>query len=312
MKKIFYISSIFALVSAQAAYSQSFLDDRYASENTPTKTVYAVNEEGSSSYNSVMEMEESYSDYDDNSYASRMRKFYNPIHAMGYWRSIYSPFYYDPFYSNPYYAWGSWYQPGFSISLGYGPYWSSCWATSWWMGYNGFYGSYSPFYSPWNNYYGYGFWDGYYAGLYNGYGNYYYNPYYSSHTVNYGPRNTRVDGSRSFGLSPKGINNMSRTGLIGSKPGRESKFNNSSLTNTSPKKVEGVSSPSESRSRKSFNIFNGKRNNNSERQSAPSRQYQAPQRQYNSTPAPSRNYSAPSRSFSSPSTPSRSFSSPRR
>ncbi len=312
MKKIFYISSIFALASGQAAFSQSYLDDRYANENAPTKTVYASSEEETNAYDLGLETEESYSDYDDNSYASRMRKFYNPIYAMGYWGSVYTPFYYDPFYSNPYYSWGSWYQPGFSISFGYGPYWSSCWANSWWMGYGGFLGTYSPFYSPWNNYYGYGFWDGYYAGLYNGYGNYYYNPYYSSHTVNYGPRNTRVDGRRNPISSPKGLNNMPRTSLTGSKPSRESRFNNSRLTNTNSKKQEEVSNPSESRTRKGFNIFDGNRNRNSERQNSPSRQFQAPQRQQNSSPAPSRNYSAPSRSFSSPSAPSRSFSSPRR
>lgn len=137
-----------------------------------------------------------YIDYDDDSYTMRMRRFYYPMNGVGYWGSVYSPYWNDPFFYNPYYSWGGWYTPGFSMSFGYGPYWSSGWGCNTWYGYGGFNSWYYPYYG-----YGYGsgYWNGYYAGLYDaGYGNH----YSPSRSLNYGPRgarNQRLNNSGNYG-----------------------------------------------------------------------------------------------------------------
>lgn len=137
--------------------------------------------------------DDSYIDYDDDSYTSRIRRFYYPMYNTGYWGSVYSPFWYDPFYSNPYYGWGGWYTPGFSIGFGWGsgPYWNNCWGMNTWYGY----GMFNSWYYPYGGYgygggwgYGGGYWNGYYAGMYDA-GRY--NNGYGRGAVNYGPRGSR-------------------------------------------------------------------------------------------------------------------------
>lgn len=147
--------------------------------------------------NSYASEDNSYIDYDDDSYTSRMRRFYHPMANVGYWGGVYSPFWADPFYTNPYYGWGGWYTPGFSIGFGSGfgwgggPYWNNCWGMNTWFGYGGFGSWYSPYYGMGGWGYGSGYWNGYYAGLYDGRygGGGMYNPI---RTVNYGPRANRV------------------------------------------------------------------------------------------------------------------------
>lgn len=140
-------------------------------------------------YNSSYSSDDEYIDYDDDSYTSRIRRFYYPMYNVGYWGSVYSPFWYDPFFMNPYYGWGSWYTPGFSVGIGWGggPYWNGCWGINTWFGYGGFNSWYYPYggwgWGPgWG--YGAGYWNGYYAGLYDG-GYNYRTPVY------YGPRGAR-------------------------------------------------------------------------------------------------------------------------
>ncbi len=148
--------------------------------------------------NSYNTEDDSYIDYDDDSYTSRMRRFYYPMNNVGYWGGVYSPFWSDPFYTNPYYGWGGWYTPGFSIGIGTGwgwgggPYWNNCWGMNTWFGYGGFGSWYSPYFGGFGGWgYGSGYWNGYYAGFYDGRfgGGGIYNPV---RTVNYGPRTSSV------------------------------------------------------------------------------------------------------------------------
>jgi len=133
--------------------------------------------------------DDTYIDYDDDSYTSRIRRFYYPMYNVGYWGSVYSPFWYDPFYYNPYYGWGGWYTPGFSMGIGwgFGPYWNNCWGINTWFGYGMFNSWYYP-YGGWGwgwGGYGAGYWNGYYAGLYDG------GRYSIRNVANYGPRGNR-------------------------------------------------------------------------------------------------------------------------
>lgn len=132
--------------------------------------------------------DDSYIDYDDDSYTSRIRRFYYPMSGVGYWGSVYSPFWASPFYFNPYYGWGGWYNPGFGFSIGMswggGPYWSNGWGMSTWFGYGGF----SSWYMPYGGYYGGwggGYWNGYYAGMNDAHHG------WNRPSVNYGPRGNR-------------------------------------------------------------------------------------------------------------------------
>lgn len=146
--------------------------------------------------------EESYIDYDDDSYTSRIRRFQYPMAGVGYWGGIYSPFWNSPFYANPFYGWGGWYTPGFSISMGWGggPYWNNFWGMNAWYGYGGFNSWYMPFGGwGWGGY-GAGFWNGYYAGWHDAgfYGGGYGRP------AVYGPRGGRTGMSvGSYGRSAR-------------------------------------------------------------------------------------------------------------
>lgn len=317
------------VVSASAVNAQSYVDDRYSRQ--PEQSSYSS---GAQQQSYISDEEVSYIDYDDDSYATRMRRFSSPMVGVGYFGSIYSPYYYDPFYMNPFVGWGSWYRPGFSISFGVGPYWSNCWGTSMWYGYPSF-GWGPSFYSPWGygmgyggfGGYGMGFWDGYYAGYYNGYGNSYRNNrYHPRNTVNFGPRGARIGGINGRDLGAR------RTGpRPGLNTGRNARDINSSVRlNENPR----INERNTNRSINNNNSRNTNRriNNNNSRntrtvESAPSRNnrnmqpsspnrgnnrsidrniQQSPSR--NSTPSRNFNNSAPSRNFNSSPSPSRSSS----
>lgn len=148
--------------------------------------------------------DDSYIDYDDDSYTARIRRFNYPMYSVGYWGGMYSPYWMYSMY-NPYWGWGGpgWFRPGISVSFGAGPYWSNAWACNAWYGYggwgypgwgypyNGFYGG--GFYGGFHSY-GAGYWNGYYAGMYNSSR---YNRYSPARNVNYGPRGNRMAGSYS-------------------------------------------------------------------------------------------------------------------
>lgn len=201
MKQIIFASLVLSLFSGITATAQSnggYQDDVYYSgsqaeqdakaeakrqkkQQTNSSADYYNSSEGNydnntngnnQTYsNSYSGQDDAYVDYDDDgSYTTRIRRFYYPMYSVGYWGSVYSPFYNDPFYSNPYYGWGGWYTPGISIGIGFGgPYWSNCWGMSTWFGYGGFGSWYYPYGGfGYGGAYSAGYWNGYYAGMYDG------------------------------------------------------------------------------------------------------------------------------------------------
>jgi hypothetical protein len=224
MKRLLFAGLVMALFSGSAAFAQNnggYVDDVYYNgsqaqqdakaeakkqkkqkqQNSDDADYYNSSTGNNDGYNtngdaqvyndSYSNGDDTYIDYDDDSYTSRIRRFQYPMYNVGYWGSVYSPFWYDPFYSNPYYSWGGWYTPGFSIGFGWGggPYWNNCWGMNTWYGYGMFNSWYSPYggFGGWGGYGG-GYWNGYYAGLYDGAG---YNNGYGRGAVNYGPRGSR-------------------------------------------------------------------------------------------------------------------------
>lgn len=146
-------------------------------------------------------------DYYDYSYSARVRRFYRPVYSYDY---------YDPYYTNYYwynhnpmmygtsiymgYSWwwpsplsmvafaGSWYNPWWGMSWGWGTPYYSC----------GYYGAsyYNPYFWGWHSNFNNGYYNGYNNGFYNGYynglyasGNYY-NSYDANSNYYYGHRNT--------------------------------------------------------------------------------------------------------------------------
>jgi hypothetical protein len=221
MKRLLFAGLVMALFSGSAAFAQNnggYVDDVYYNgsqaqqdakaeakqqkkqkqQNSDNAEYYNSSTGNNDGYNtdgnaqvyndSYSDGDDTYIDYDDDSYTSRIRRFQYPMYNVGYWGSVYSPFWYDPFYTNPYYGWGGWYTPGFSIGFGWGggPYWNNCWGMNTWYGY-GMFNSWYGGYGGWGGYGG-GYWNGYYAGLYDG-GRY--NNGYGRGAVNYGPRGSR-------------------------------------------------------------------------------------------------------------------------
>lgn len=256
MKRIWIAGLAFSLLGISASYAQGnggYVDDRYYSgsqaeqdaktqakaekkqrQNDDTEYYTSSGNDGynydgdARSYNTASsQYDDSYIDYDDDSYTTRMRRFYYPMAGAGYWGSVYSPYWYDPFWSDPFYGWGGWYRPGFSIGFGIGPYWNSCWGLSAWYGFGGFsYWGYPAYGYGWGGgFYGWGagyggYWNGYYAGLYDG-GRY--NSYRRG--VNYGPRGNV--GIRSVGnYGPGRIAERSGNGMVTPVNGR---INNNNL-----------------------------------------------------------------------------------
>lgn len=225
MKRLLFAGLVMALFSGSAAFAQNnggYVDDvyyngsqaqqdakaeakkqkkqqqqrqddaEYYNSSTGSNDGYNTNGDAQVYNDSYSNGDDSYIDYDDDSYTSRIRRFQYPMYNVGYWGSVYSPFWYDPFYSNPYYGWGGWYTPGFSIGFGWGggPYWNNCWGMNTWYGYGMFNSWYYPYggYGGWGGYGG-GYWNGYYAGLYDG--SRYNGVGYGRGAVNYGPRGAR-------------------------------------------------------------------------------------------------------------------------
>lgn len=246
MKRLIFASLVMALFSGTTAFAQNnggYVDDVYYNASQAEQDAKAdakkqkkqqqsqqenaeyynssAGSDNSNSYDGNAQVyndyqnDDSYIDYDDDSYTTRIRRFNYPMMGMGYWGGVYSPFWNSPFYSNPYYGWGNWYTPGFSIGFGWGggPYWNNNWGMNTWYGYGGFNSWYSPFggYGGWGGYGG-GYWNGYYAGLYDGgYGNGYNNGGYGrGRTSAYGPR-----GMRSGAVSVGGYGNRSRLEATG-------------------------------------------------------------------------------------------------
>ncbi len=152
-------------------------------------------------------------DYYDYKYASRLRRFNNPVNGLGYYDDYYTNYYWyngnPAYYGTSIYTSYNWWGP----SYGYGSFGPS-WGFG--VGYNWGY-PYGYGYDP----YGYNaYWNGYYNGLYSGlygYPHYGYNPYcgwgyYNSFDSNsgyykttYAPR-TSHGGSNSGRMSNPGMN----------------------------------------------------------------------------------------------------------
>lgn len=248
MKRLMLTGLVIAFCGATALQAQnndSYVDDRYysgskaqedakASARKEQKAKNNRSEDGAEYYTSSgssrydgydgsaetyngswSEYDDTYIDYDDDSYTTRMRRFNYPIAGVGYWGSVYSPYWYDPFYYDPFYSWGGWYRPGISFSFGWGgPYWNSCWGMSAWYGFGRFsYWGYPAYgygwgggFANWGMGYG-GYWNGFYDGLYAGR---YASPYRRS--VNYGPRG--AVGVRTSGNYAPGRNGNRGNGVV--------------------------------------------------------------------------------------------------
>lgn len=376
MKRLIFAGFVAALFSGAASYAQNnggYTDDVYYNGSQAQQDAKAeakkqkkqqqatrddadyYNSSGNSDggygydgnaqvYNDSYSGDDSYIDYDDDSYTSRIRRFYYPMYNVGYWGGVYSPFWYDPFYSNPYYGWGGWYNPGFSIGFGWGggPYWNNCWGMNTWYGY-GMFGSWYYPYGGWGGWgYGGGYWNGYYAGLYDG-GRY--NGNYYRNGVNYGPRGSRNGlttvgnygrsanlrasnqgmvspmSSRTAGSINRATMNNSRPAMqvdaqqraSGMRPDRSQavRLDNNDRAmevnqNATGRQAQQVQQEAPARRGGFFNnVFRGNNNNSGNMRMERSAQ---PERS-----APSRSYApsspAPSRSYSAPA-PSRSYSAP--
>jgi hypothetical protein len=164
-------------------------------------------------------------DYYDYQYASRVRRFSNPVYGAGYYDNYYTNQYYynqNPacYGSSIYSSYSYWmpsnqfnnYSNGLSFCLSSGNYWGN--------GYNPY--GYNPYgYNGYNNGYYNGYNNGYYNGLYGygynpyGYNGYGYNPYgfnnfnnggwgyFNSHDVNSGYSTYGVRGSNGGSNSPR-------------------------------------------------------------------------------------------------------------
>lgn len=164
-------------------------------------------------------------DYYDYEYASRLRRFNNPVYGLGYYDNYYTNYYWynnnPAYYGTSIYSSYNWWGPSYSCGPNFG------FGMSYNYGYPnyGYYDPYSYGYNPWGYgynpygynpyYYGYNpYWQGYYNGYHNGYYNGYNNGwgYYNSFDSNsgygkatYAPR-TSHDGGNSARVSNPGMN----------------------------------------------------------------------------------------------------------
>src|SRR5690606_32049635 len=105
-----YYTASQARKDAEKAERQS---DRTASDTDYyNSSAYANDRE--SAYSDYDASYDNYIDYDDDSYTTRMRRFYYPMAGSGYFGSVYSPYWMDPFYSPM--GWG---YPGMSFSMSF-------------------------------------------------------------------------------------------------------------------------------------------------------------------------------------------------
>jgi len=359
MKRFIFASLTLALIAANVSFAQSsYTDDVYYTGSQAEKDAqqqkeqqknsspnanyynssgqgnYGENDGNAQIYNDSYDNQDGYIDYDDDSYTTRMRRFYYPMSNIGYWGSVYSPYWMNPYYANPYY--NGWYSPGISFSFGFGggPYWNNYWGMNTWCGY----GAFSPYYG-YGGYYGFGggynsgYWNGYYSGLYDGNNNNRYNNRYSN-SVNYGPRGSRsgLRTTGSYGNNSR-TSPIDRNGMVN--PQRGTVNSNGRLNNNAVRdgnSFQGVRSDRFQQNAERGNLRLNENTNNSRvidggrtmQQQAPSqrrglfKQRSAPAatQPVRSEPVrtapvrttPAREYSAPTRS-SSPA-PSRSYSAP--
>lgn len=139
-------------------------------------------------------------DYYDYAYASRFRRFHNPVNGAGYYDNYYTNSYWynnNPhFYGTSIYSTYNWWTPSNQFGMYYGNGWNNpyCFNNGWnngWnngMGYNGWgnpYGMYQPMgYSYWNNPWN----NPYYGGGYFGNNWGYYNSFDLNSNYTYAPR----------------------------------------------------------------------------------------------------------------------------
>lgn len=130
-------------------------------------------------------------DYYDYQYASRIRRFNQPVYGVGYYDNYYTNYYW--YNGNPamygtsiYTSYNYWGNPGYGYGCNSG--WpSSYFGISYGWGYPNYgYNNYNPYWG-WGNGYSNAYWQGYYNGYNNGYANGYwgypyggyYSPYYN-------------------------------------------------------------------------------------------------------------------------------------
>jgi hypothetical protein len=150
-----------------------------------------------------------YNEFDNYSYSTRL-----PAPGFGYYDCFYDPFW------NYGWGWNNWcgyrwyYQPGFSISIGWGaPWygWNNWYYPYYGWGWNNWYGG------GYYNYYGWGnpYWQGYNHGYWNGYNDGYYNNdwnhgwtgnYGNSNGTYYGPRRVSSGSNTTSGNPTSDIN----------------------------------------------------------------------------------------------------------
>ncbi|MCK7556192.1 hypothetical protein MKQ70_14675 [Chitinophaga sedimenti] len=234
MKPMIYSAAVAMLVlsSCSSAYKTAQTpDDVYYS---PSRPVYAANNQRQASKSNVDQDSERYVTYDDNGrstdtyvtyedsdeekydYARRMDRFNRP-YSGSYWDN----YYYDDFYYGSPRMYGM-----YGSSMMYSPYaWGRPWGSSFGMslgwGMGGFYGGYSPYSawgwgSPYSSFY-YGSPYSYWGGGYGGWGNYYgggwgYPGYYHGGGAGYKPRPANSWGPR--GSSSSVIYGSSNGGRI--------------------------------------------------------------------------------------------------
>lgn len=171
-------------------------------------------------------------DYYDYQYASRLRRFNNPVYGIGYYDNYYTNYYWyngnPAYYGTSIYSSYNWWGPsyscgpnfGFGMSYNYGypnyGYYDPYYYGSYGYGYSPYGYGYNPYGYGYNPYYfGYNpYWQGYYNGYHNGYYNGYNNGwgYYNSFDANsgygkttYAPR-TSHDGGNGGRVSNPGLN----------------------------------------------------------------------------------------------------------
>lgn len=186
MKKLIVSTSLLALlfVSCRTSKVTNYVDDMYANPSEEARLAKLAEQEKAKKESERKKQEEeallaqrakddsnpyyqdsefNQDDYYDYAYASRLRRFNNPVYGVGYYDNYYTNSYW--YNQNPYsygtsiYSTYNWYNPGFQfnnfgLSYGYNPY-----------GFN------TGYFNGYNN--------GYYSGLYGyGYNPYAYNPYF--------------------------------------------------------------------------------------------------------------------------------------
>lgn len=164
-------------------------------------------------------------DYYDYEYASRIRRFNNPVYGLGYYDNYYTNYYWynhnPAYYGTSIYTSYNWWGPSYYMGYGsnYGPSYGCGMNYNWGYGYPNYgygynpYGyGYNPYWSGYYNGYNHGYYNGWYGYPYGGGYSPYYNGwgYFNSYDNNsgystYAPR-TSHDGGNSGRMSNPGVN----------------------------------------------------------------------------------------------------------